>query len=69
MKKDRFLSVEDIAAILSVTPKTVVDRYINDFGLKAIQLGRIYRVRESDFKEFVGIDPAEEIDWLLPEKK
>jgi len=48
-------TVEDVAKILKVQNRTVRD-YIRGGKLKAVKLGRAYRVREEDLKAFLNSD-------------
>jgi excisionase family DNA binding protein len=47
------LTIEEAAAYLRVDPKTVY-RLINANELKAVLVGRVYRIDPSDLQEFVN---------------
>ncbi len=46
------LTIEDIAETLKVH-RTYVARLIKDKKIKAVQIGKFYRVREKDFEAFI----------------
>jgi excisionase family DNA binding protein len=46
-------TVEDVAKILKVQNRTIRD-YIRSGKLKALKLGRAYRVKEEDLKAFLS---------------
>lgn len=46
------MTVEEAAAYLRVEPKTVY-RLINDNEVKAIIIGRVYRIDMADLQEFI----------------
>lgn len=50
--KTEWLTVEQIAQELGVHPETIRE-YIRDGLLKAIQLKRSYRIRRSDYEDFL----------------
>lgn len=49
--KDRFYSVDEIARIIDLHPKTV-RRFIREGKIKAKKAGREWRIHEDDFKEY-----------------
>jgi len=49
---DHLFTTEQVSRLLQIHPLTVL-RYIKDGKLKAIKLGRIYRIRESDLNNFL----------------
>lgn len=49
---EKFLTTEQVANILQVHPFTIL-KLIKDGKLKGIKLGRVYRIPESDVKEFI----------------
>lgn len=51
-EKTEWLTVEQIANELGVHPETIRE-YIRDGLLVAIQLKRSYRIRRSDYEEFL----------------
>jgi len=46
------LTIEDIAEILKIH-RTYVAKLIHDKKIKAIQIGKFYRIREKDFEDFL----------------
>jgi excisionase family DNA binding protein len=50
--KTEWLTVEQIAQELGVHPETIRE-YIRDGLLKAVQLKRSYRIRRSDYEDFL----------------
>ncbi|MEN6351212.1 MAG: helix-turn-helix domain-containing protein [Syntrophomonas sp.] len=52
MEKERFYSPNEIAEHFNVKPNTV-RKWITQGKLKAIKLGDIWRVSESDLKDFI----------------
>jgi excisionase family DNA binding protein len=51
-EKTEWLTVEQIADELGVHPETI-RQYIRDGLLKAVQLKRSYRIRRSDYEDFL----------------
>ena len=51
-EKTEWLTVEQIANELGVHPDTIRE-YIRDGLLKAVQLKRTYRIRRSDYEDFL----------------
>ncbi len=51
-EKPEWLTVEQIANELGVHPDTIRE-YIRDGLLKAVQLKRTYRIRKSDYEDFL----------------
>lgn len=49
---EKFLTVEQIASQLQIHWQTVL-QYIKSGKLRAVKLGRGYRVEQSDFDEFI----------------
>ncbi|MEM7337677.1 MAG: helix-turn-helix domain-containing protein [Actinomycetota bacterium] len=47
-----WLSVQDTADELEVTPRTIY-RFINNGALAAYRIGRVYRIRRSDLEQFL----------------
>jgi excisionase family DNA binding protein len=52
MAEKPLLTTENVAELLQVDVETV-RRYIREGKLRAIKLGREYRVRREDFEEFL----------------
>lgn len=52
---ERFFTTEQVANILQVHPFTIL-KFIKEGKLKGIKIGRVYRIKESDVKKFVGED-------------
>ena len=50
--EERFLSLEDVAERLQVSDRTV-RRWVKDGKLAAYKPGREWRIRPSDFEEFL----------------
>lgn len=49
---EKFFTTEQVANILQVHPFTIL-KFIRSGKLKGIKLGRVYRMKESDVKEFL----------------
>ncbi len=49
---DRIYTTEQVANFLQIHPLTVL-KYINSGKLKAVKLGRIYRVTETHLQKFL----------------
>lgn len=47
------LTIEDVAESLKVH-RTYIARLIKDKKLKAVQIGKFYRIREKDFEDFIN---------------
>ena len=52
MVSDKLLTTEQVADLLQVHPFTVL-KYIKSGKIKAIKLGRVWRIRESDVERFL----------------
>jgi len=52
VEDERFYSIEEVAKILNVTDGAV-RKWLKAGALKGIKLGRIWRIRESDFDKFL----------------
>lgn len=52
---ERFFTTEQVANILQVHPFTIL-KFIKEGKLKGIKIGRVYRIKESDVKKFLGED-------------
>jgi excisionase family DNA binding protein len=52
---ERFFTTEQVANILQVHPFTIL-KFIKEGKLKGIKIGRVYRIKESDVKKFIGED-------------
>lgn len=50
---DKFYTPNQIAEILQVHSMTVL-RYIKAGKLKALKIGRVYRIEEKDLKDFIS---------------
>ncbi len=50
--KDEIHTTDQVAKILQIHPLTVLN-YIKKGKLKAIKLGRVYRIRESALNDFL----------------
>ena len=48
-----FLTVQEVAALFRVTPKTV-RRWIKDGTLPALQIGRGWRIARTDLQQLAG---------------
>ena len=53
-----FHTIQEIAERMRVTPKTVRG-WITDGRLGAIKFGRVYRVRDTDFNDFLDKQTVE----------
>jgi len=49
---DQLYTTEQVAKLLQIHPLTVL-KYINSGKLKAVKLGRVYRVTESNLQKFL----------------
>jgi excisionase family DNA binding protein len=49
---EKFFTTEQVANILQVHPFTIL-KFIKQGRLKGIKLGRVYRIKESDMKDFL----------------
>ncbi len=56
--RERILTSEQVAGILQVHPFTVL-KYIKQGKLKGSNLGRMYRIRESDVEAFLNKNTAQ----------
>jgi len=52
---ERFFTTEQVANILQVHPFTIL-KFIKSGKLKGIKIGRVYRIKESDVRRFLGED-------------
>lgn len=52
MIEEKFFTTEQVANILQVHPFTIL-KFIREGKLKGIKLGRVYRIQESDIKDFL----------------
>lgn len=52
VEDERFYSIEEVAKILNVSDGAV-RKWLKAGALKGIKLGRIWRIRESDFDKFL----------------
>lgn len=50
---ETYLSPKQVAERLGVQPRTVV-RWINEKSLKAVKVGRVWRLKWSDVNDFLG---------------
>lgn len=56
---EKFYTVEEIAENLKVTKQTIYV-YVRSGELKAIKVGKSWRVSEDNLKEFLSVDRKEE---------
>jgi len=49
---DRLYTTEQVAKLLQIHPLTVL-KYINSGKIRAIKLGRVYRVSETSLQKFL----------------
>jgi len=56
----KMYSIEEVADMLNVNRNTVRRMLIRG-ELKGIKVGRLWRIKEEDLKEFLAIDDDEEI--------
>ena len=52
---EQIYTTEQVARFLQIHPLTVL-KYINSGKLRAIKLGRVYRIRESELQKFLDRD-------------
>lgn len=50
---EKLLTPEDVANVLSVTPRTVKD-WLRKGKLKGVKVGRLWRIRELELEAFIG---------------
>ena len=50
--RERLMTPEEVAERLAITPKTV-RRFLREGRLKAMKVGRLWRVRESDLLAYM----------------
>lgn len=50
--EEKFFTTEQVANILQVHPFTIL-KFIKVGKLKGLKLGRVYRIKESDVKDFI----------------
>lgn len=50
--RERLMTPEEVAERLAITPKTV-RRFLREGRLKAVKVGRLWRVRESDLLAYM----------------
>lgn len=50
--QSRIYTIEEIAEILKVH-RTYVARLVKEKKIKAVQIGKFYRIREKDFEAFI----------------
>lgn len=53
--KEQLLSPEEVAKRLAISPKTVRE-YLREGRIKAMKVGRLWRVRESDLQQYLKGD-------------
>lgn len=66
----QWMSVQTAACELEVTTRTIY-RFINDGKLTAYRIGRVYRIRRSDFVDFLAdatVQPGD-LDHLVDERR
>ncbi|MFA6918301.1 MAG: helix-turn-helix domain-containing protein [Candidatus Gracilibacteria bacterium] len=63
---ERFFTTEQVANILQVHPFTIL-KFIKEGKLKGIKIGRVYRIKESDVRKFLGEDINVEEPKKTPE--
>lgn len=61
VRLDTLLKPNQMAARAGVTPRTIV-RWIHEGKLRGVKVGRVWRVRAEDWKEFVDGEPQSEQD-------
>jgi len=50
---ERYLTSEQVAALLQVHPFTVL-KYLKSGTLEGVKIGRVYRIKESDVEKFLS---------------
>ncbi len=50
---ERYLTSEQVAALLQVHPFTVL-KYLKSGKLEGVKIGRVYRIKESDVEKFLS---------------
>jgi excisionase family DNA binding protein len=66
--EERFLTPEEAAERLSVSPKSVRE-WLRTRKLKGVKAGRLWRVREDDLKKFLELPESDESERLVPGKE
>jgi len=56
----KMYSIEEVASMLGVNRNTVRRMLIRG-ELKGLKVGRLWRIKESDLREFLGIEDNEEL--------
>ncbi len=64
---DKYLSVETVAQILDIS-KRMVWQYIRDVKLKALKIGKGYRIRETDLNQFIENNGNRQNDFIIQKK-
>ena len=52
MGEDRFLSTQEVAKMLSVSPETV-KKWLRDGHLRGFKMVKVWRIKESDLEDFL----------------
>ncbi len=65
---EKFFTTEQVANILQVHPFTIL-KLIKHGKLQGIKLGRVYRIKESDVKEFLDSASSSRSKKQQPEKQ
>lgn len=60
--EDEFISVEDAAKRLGLHPDSI-RRFIRNRELKAFRFGGVYRIKKTDFEEFIKTHSTIEDDY------
>jgi len=58
MKDIKVYTVKEVTEILKCTKRTLYD-YINSGKIKAVRIGREWRITEQALADFLGIDDSE----------
>ncbi len=64
---DKYLTVETVAQILGIS-KRMVWQYIRDGKLKALKIGKGYRIREVDLTQFIENNGNRQNDFIIKKK-
>lgn len=65
---EKFFTTEQVANILQVHPFTIL-KLIKQGKLQGIKLGRVYRIKESEVKEFLERSSSKPKSKAEPQKK
>ena len=62
----QYYSVKEVSALLGLSTKTI-QRYIHAGKIKAVKLGKEYRINKQDFNDIMHTEENQELDSLAVE--